>query len=49
MKNAIFWDVDLGERDWGGTDWIDLAQDRTSSRESSNIPSDSIQCLEVLE
>jgi hypothetical protein len=37
--------MDLREIEWGGMDWIDLAQDR----DHSNEPSDSIKRWEVLE
>jgi hypothetical protein len=38
--------TDLGERGWGGTDWSDLAQDRTMVKaycECGNEPSGSIK------
>jgi hypothetical protein len=43
--------VDLGEIEWGGMDWIDLAQDRNQWRacEHGNEPSGSMKCCEILE
>jgi hypothetical protein len=43
--------MDLREIGWGGMDWIDLAQDRTSrgSCEHGNEPSGAINCWEVPE
>jgi hypothetical protein len=43
---------DLRETGWGGTGWIDLAQDRDQGRgpcEHDSEPSGSIKCWEVLE
>jgi hypothetical protein len=45
--------MDFGELEWGGVDWIGLAQDRDKWREGScesgNEPSGSIKWWEVLE
>jgi hypothetical protein len=44
--------MDLGEIEWGGMDWIDLAQDRDQWRDLVNMvmePSCSIKCWEFLE
>jgi hypothetical protein len=45
--------MNLGEIEWGGVDWIDLAQDRDKWRESScecgSEPSGSIKCWETTE
>jgi hypothetical protein len=43
--------MDLRDVGWGGMDWIDLAQDRTSgeSYEHGNELSGSIKCWEILE
>jgi hypothetical protein len=40
--------MDLREIEWGGMDWIDLAQDRGSC-EHGNETSGSIKCWEILE
>jgi hypothetical protein len=37
--------MDIREIEWGGMDWIDLAQDREHGTE----PSGSIKCSDVLE
>jgi hypothetical protein len=39
--------MDLGEIEWGGMDWIGLAQDRDSSYEWGNEPSSSIKCWKL--
>jgi hypothetical protein len=44
--------MDLGEIEWGGMDWIGLAQDRDKWRalvKGSSKPSCSIICWEVFE
>jgi hypothetical protein len=44
--------MDLRERGWDGTDWIDLAEDRRQWRadaQHGNEPLVSIKCLEILE
>jgi hypothetical protein len=44
--------IDLREIEWGGMDWLDLAQDGVPARyscERGNEPSGSIKCWEVLE
>jgi hypothetical protein len=43
--------MDLREIDWGGMDWIDLAQDRDQcrARDHCNELSGSMKCWQVLE
>jgi hypothetical protein len=44
--------MDLGESQWGGVEWIGLAQDRDKVEgccESGNKPGGSINCCKVLE
>jgi hypothetical protein len=44
--------MDLRVIEWGGMDWIDLAQDRDQWRarvNTVNRPSGSIKCWEILE
>jgi hypothetical protein len=42
--------MDLREIEWGGMDWIELAQDRDQcSRALGNGPAGFIKCWEVLE
>jgi hypothetical protein len=45
--------MDIRDIEWGGMDWIDLAQDRDRCRESpckhGNEPSSSVTCWKILE